>query len=157
LSAESSGTRTRAAWARAGLVLAAVLAADQLSKALVRGSLAVGERREVVPPLDLVRVNNDGIAFGFLGGGQTLVVVAVAAALVGLVVYFVINAGRPLVWLPTGLLLGGAVGNVFDRVRDGAVTDFLKVPHWPAFNLADMAITAGVIALVLSLDAGRGH
>ena len=145
------------AWARTGLVLAAVLAADQVTKALVRSALAVGERREILGPLDLVRVNNDGIAFGFLGGGQAVVAIAVAAALVGLIVYFVLNAGRPLVWLPTGLLLGGALGNVFDRLRDGVVTDFLRLPHWPAFNVADMAITAGVIALVFSLDADRGH
>jgi signal peptidase II len=143
------------AWARAGILLVAVLAADQLTKVLVRSSLEVGERREVLPFLDLVRVNNDGIAFGFLGGGQALVVVAVAAALAGLLVFFALHADRPLVWVPTGLLLGGALGNVFDRVRDGAVTDFAKVPHWPAFNLADVAITAGVVALVLSLDAGH--
>jgi len=140
-----------------GFVLAAVLAADQVTKALVRNALAVGECREILGPLDLVRVNNDGIAFGFLGGGQAVVAIAVAAALVGLIVYFVLNAGRPLVWLPTGLLLGGALGNVFDRLRDGVVTDFLRLPHWPAFNVADMAITAGVIALVFSLDADRGH
>ena len=147
----------RGAWARAGVVLVAVLVADQLTKALVRSSLEVGEVREVFPFLDIVRVNNEGIAFGALGGGETLVVVAVAAALVGLIVFFVVSADRPLVWLPTGLLLGGALGNVIDRVRDGAVTDFVKLPHWPAFNLADVAITAGVIALVVSLDALRGH
>jgi len=155
VTAGASGTRSRQAWARAGLVLVAVFAADQLTKALVRSSLEVGERREVLPFLDLVRVENKGIAFGALGGGQALVVVAVAGALVGLVVFFVLNAERPLVWLPTGLLLGGALGNVFDRVRDGAVTDFIKLPHWPAFNVADVAITAGVVALVVSLDAGR--
>ena len=148
---------TGTAWARAGFVLAAVLAADQVTKVLVRNALAVGERREILGPLDLVRVNNDGIAFGFLGGGQAVVAIAVAAALVGLIVYFVLNAGRPLVWLPTGLLLGDALDNVFDRLRDGVVTDFLRLPHWPAFNVADMAITAGVIALVFSLDADRGH
>ena len=147
----------RAAWARAGLVLAAVFAVDQITKAAVRSSLEVGEKRDVLGPLDLVRVNNDGIAFGALGGGQAIVVVIVAGALVGLLVYFVLNADRPLVWLPTGLLLGGALGNVVDRVRDGAVTDFLKLPHWPAFNVADAAITAGVIALVLSIDAARGR
>jgi signal peptidase II len=147
----------RRAWARAAVVLVAVLAADQLTKVIVRSSLEVNERREVLPFLDFVRVNNDGVAFGFLGGGQALVVVAVAAALGGLVVFFVLHADRPLVWLPTGLLFGGALGNVFDRVRDGAVTDFVKVPHWPAFNLADVAITVGVVALVLSLDASRDH
>ena len=147
----------RSAWGRAGLVLVAVFAADQITKAIVRSSLHVGETRDVLPFLDLVRVTNTGIAFGALGGGEAIVVVIVAAALVGLVVYFVLTAGKPLVWLPTGLLLGGALGNILDRVRDGAVTDFLKVPHWPAFNLADAAITAGVVVLVFSLDAARDH
>ena len=145
----------RRAWARVALLIAAVLVLDQATKALVRSGLDLGERREVFPFLDLVFVHNDGIAFGFLGGGQALVVVAVGAALIGLIVYFALHTDRPWLWLPTGLLLGGALGNVLDRVRDGAVTDFLKVPHWPAFNVADVAITAGVVALVFSLDAGH--
>src|SRR3954454_17975667 len=115
-------TERRAAWARAGVVLAAVLLADQLTKALVRSALEVGEVREVVPFLDLVRVDNEGIAFGALGDGETLVAVAVGAAPVGLVAFIIVSADRPVVWLPTGLLLGGALGNVLDRVRDGAVT-----------------------------------
>jgi signal peptidase II len=147
----------RGAWARVALLIATVLVLDQATKALVRSGLDLGERREVFPFLDVVFVHNDGIAFGFLGGGQALVVVAVGAALIGLIVYFALHTERPWVWLPTGLLLGGALGNVLDRVRDGAVTDFLKVPHWPAFNVADVAITAGVVALVFSLDAGRDH
>jgi len=142
----------RRAWARAGLMIVAVLAADQLTKAAVRSSLEVTERREVFPFLDLVRVNNDGIAFGFLGGGQALVVIAVVAALGGLVVFFALHADRPLIWLPTGLLLGGALGNVFDRVRDGAVTDFIDFPWWPAFNVADIAITFGVLTLLYVLE-----
>lgn len=145
----------RTPWARAGLVLAAVLLADQLTKRLVRHSLAFGEENPVFPALKLVRVRNDGIAFGALAGGRTLVVVAVAAALVGLVVFFATHARTPLAWLPTGLLLGGALGNIFDRIRDGAVTDFLKLPAWPAFNVADMAITFGVLALLYVLDEAR--
>ena len=66
------------------------------------------------------------------------------------------HSSRPHVWLPTGLLLGGALGNVIDRVRDGAVTDFIKLPGWPAFNLADVAITAGVLALLYVLERPRG-
>ena len=75
-----------------------------------------------------------------------------AAALLGLVVWFVLHARRPFVWLPTGLLLGGALGNIIDRLRDGAVTDFIKVPIWPAFNFADVAITAGVVALLIAIE-----
>lgn len=143
----------RGAWARAGLVVALVLIADQVSKAIVRSSLRIGERHHVLPLVDLERSNNEGIAFGALGGRGAIVTVIVAIALAGLVAYFAAHATRRLAWLPTGLLLGGAVGNVIDRVRAGAVTDFIHLPHWPTFNAADMAITAGVIALVVVLDA----
>jgi signal peptidase II len=144
------------AWARAGAVFAAVLVADQVTKAIVRGSLATGERRDVFPGFDLVRVRNDGIAFGLLGGSRTwLVVLAVVAALGGLLVFFALNAHRRGAWLATGLLLGGAAGNIIDRVANGAVLDWIKLPHWPAFNLADVAITAGVVALVVAIDAPR--
>ena len=63
------------------------------------------------------------------------------------------HADEPLLWLPTGLLLGGALGNLIDRVRGGAVTDFIKLPLWPPFNVADMAITFGVLALLYVLEA----
>jgi signal peptidase II len=80
-------------------------------------------------------------------------VVVGALALAALLAFFVTNHGRRLVWLPTGLLIGGAAGNLADRVRDGFVTDFLKLPHWPAFNVADMSITVGVVALVFVIEA----
>ena len=147
----------RAAWARAGLVLGAVLAVDQLTKALARGHLDRGERDAVFPGVELVHIRNDGVAFGVFGGGQAIVVVAVALALVALLVFFATHAHRRLAWLPTGLLLGGAVGNVFDRIRDGAVTDFVKIPYWPAFNVADVAITVGVLSLLFVLDESRSH
>ena len=144
------------AWARAGAVFAAVLVADQLTKAIVRGSLAVGERRHALPLVDIVRVRNEGIAFGLLGDSPTwLVVIVVVAALGGLLAFFALNVDRPYAWLATGLLLGGAAGNIIDRVADGAVNDWIKLPHWPAFNLADIAITLGVVALVFAIDAPR--
>lgn len=145
-------TTRRRASARAALVVAVVLVADQVSKAVVRSSLALGERHHVLPLVDLERSNNEGIAFGALGGSGAVVLVVVAIALVGLIAYFAAHATRRLAWLPTGLLLGGAVGNIIDRARDGAVTDFIHLPHWPTFNVADMAITAGVVALVVVLD-----
>jgi signal peptidase II len=79
----------------------------------------------------------------------------VIGALAGILVVFSTHATHRLAWLPTGLLLGGALGNVIDRVRDGAVTDFIKLPHWPAFNVADIAITVGVLSLVFVLDGHR--
>ena len=81
----------------------------------------------------------------------------VVAALGGLLVFFALNVERPYAWLATGLLLGGAAGNIIDRLAHGAVTDWVKLPHWPAFNLADVAITAGVITLVVAIDAPRGR
>jgi signal peptidase II len=138
---------------RAALVTAVVLALDQAAKALVRSSVERGERVEVVPGvLDLVHTRNTGVAFGAFAGGGAVVSVVVAVALVALVGFFAAHADRPLIWLPTGMLLGGALGNVADRIRDGGVTDFLKLPSWPAFNLADTAITLGVVVLLVVLE-----
>jgi signal peptidase II len=144
---------TRAqAWRRAALVLVAVVALDQLTKALVRGGVRLGEEDSVLPGVTLVHVRNTGVAFGAFSGGGVIVVVLVAAALTALIFYFVTHLDRPLVWLPTGLLLGGSLGNIIDRARDGAVTDFVKLPHWPAFNVADIAITFGVLALLWVIE-----
>jgi signal peptidase II len=119
----------------------------------VRDGLALGDRRDLVPGVvDLVNVRNSGVAFGFLSDGGALLVVGTALALLALVLFFATHTGRPLIWLPTGLLLGGAVGNLIDRAREGSVTDFVKFPHFPAFNVADMAITFGVIALLYVLE-----
>lgn len=140
------------AWVRAGVVFAIVLAVDQVTKALVRGSLRPGEERSFLPALDLVHVRNEGVAFGISAGGPTLLVAIISVALLLLVLYFARHAGKPGMWLPTGLLLGGAIGNIVDRVHQGHVTDFLKIPAWPAFNVADIAITVGIVALVFVLE-----
>lgn len=140
--------------ARAGLVLAAVLALDQAVKALVTSSLERGEERELVAGIKLVNVRNTGIAFGQLQDGGIFVGIVVAVALGALLAYFARNLARPWIWLPTGLLLGGALGNIVDRIGEGAVVDFLKLPYWPAFNVADSAITIGVVVLVLVMERG---
>lgn len=148
--------RRSAGWGRAAAVMAVAIALDQVSKALVRGSIASGEERELLPFLSLVHVHNRGVAFGFLGGGGLPVLLVTAVALVLLVGYFARHTERSLLWLPTGLLLGGALGNLIDRIHQGHVTDFIHFPHWPAFNVADVCITGGVIALVVVLDrSGR--
>jgi signal peptidase II len=139
-------------WASAGVVAAGVLALDQATKAVVRGSIPRGGREEVLPFLDLVHTLNSGVAFGALAGGGAIVTVVIAVALVALLAYFATHVHRRLAWLPTGMLLGGALGNVVDRLRDGAVTDFVKVPYWPAFNVADTSITLGVIALLFVIE-----
>ena len=90
-------------------------------------------------------MTNSGVAFGLFSGGGDALVVAFTALALGLIVgWFSLDTLRPGLWLAVGLLAGGALGNLADRVCDGAVTDFIDPPAWPAFNLADVAITAGV-------------
>jgi signal peptidase II len=144
-----------AATRRAALLALATAAADQSAKALVRGGMEPGERIGVLPGVHLVRVSNEGVAFGLFADGGALLVAVGALALVALLTFFGTHAHRPLAWLPTGLLIGGAAGNLIDRVRIGAVTDFVKLPHWPAFNVADACITVGVITLVYVLERVR--
>jgi signal peptidase II len=145
--------RPSAAWARAGLVAILVLVLDQLSKHLVRQSIVPGEEQRFLPGVELVDTRNHGVAFGFLPGHQALVTGVIGAAVLALLVYFLRNAERPLIWLPTGLLIGGAVGNIVDRLRAGSVTDFVKLPlGWPPFNLADASIVLGVLLLVLVIE-----
>jgi signal peptidase II len=144
----------RTAW-RAVLVAAAVIAADQATKAIVRAEIGPFEQIHVLPGVKLVHTLNSGVAFSVFSGGGPLVVIVALLALGALVAFFVTHLQRRLVWLPTGLLLGGAAGNLIDRVRAGAVTDFIKLPHWPAFNLADASITVGVVALVYVLERVR--
>lgn len=134
---------------RAALVAGITLALDQASKAAIRSGIEPGERVEVLPGLDLVRVANEGIAFGLLEGAGAAVVVVSAFAFVVLLGYLLAVGGRPGMWLPLGLFAGGALGNLLDRLRLGSVTDFIDLPRWPAFNLADVAITAGLVVLAV--------
>ena len=142
---------------RAVAVAVLVLALDQGTKALVRGSLERGDEDPIFPAVTLVNTRNRGVAFGlFADGGLVLVAIGVASVL-ALLVFFATHSRRPLVWLPTGLLLGGAAGNLIDRLRQGFVTDFIDLPLWPAFNLADIAITVGVLSLLYVLEGPPRH
>ena len=142
---------------RAAVLAVAVVAADQASKALVRGSIGRTERVDVLPGLHLVNTRNSGVAFGFFSGGGAVVAAVAALALIALLAFFATHLRRPLVWLPTGLLLGGAAGNLIDRTRQGFVTDFIDLPFWPAFNLADSCITIGVLSLLYVLEGPPRH
>jgi signal peptidase II len=144
--------------ARVVLVVLVVVVLDQVTKALVRGGIDVGEEDSILPGISLVHVRNTGVAFGAFSGGGLIVVALVAAALAALLYYFFTHLDKPLVWLPTGMLLGGSIGNIIDRVRDGAVTDFVKLPAWPAFNVADISITFGVLVLLWVIEQqDEGH
>jgi signal peptidase II len=147
---------TRSPWIRAALVAFGVVVLDQLAKHAVRASIVQGEERGVLPGVALVNTRNRGVAFGFLPGDPLAVTVVIALALLALLVYFALHSTRPLIWLPTGMLLGGALGNVIDRLRAGYVTDFVKLPlGWPPFNLADVSITLGVLILLLIIERPR--
>ena len=123
---------------RAAALAVAVVAADQATKSLVRHNVRIGSSDGIFPGVELVHVRNRGVAFGlFVDGGVLLVIVGVAAVS-ALLIFFATHSRRPLVWLPTGLLLGGAAGNLIDRLDRGYVTDFIDLPLWPAFNLADI-------------------
>jgi signal peptidase II len=129
----------------------AVVVIDQAVKAAVVSSLVPGEVRDLPIGFELTRVTNSGIAFGLLDkGGDTLVLAITGGALLIVVGWFATDPSRPWLWLGVGLLVGGAIGNLIDRIRLGSVTDFLNPPLWPAFNLADVAITLGVIVVVLA-------
>jgi signal peptidase II len=143
-------------WLRAALVIVIVIVFDQLTKHEVERSIVPGEEKKFLPGIELVNTRNHGVAFGFLPGNHIAVTILVSLALLALVVYFALHATQQLMWLPTGMLIGGALGNILDRVRHGSVTDFVKLPlGWPPFNLADSSITIGIVILFLLVDRAR--
>jgi signal peptidase II len=137
---------------RAAAVFAAVLALDQVTKVLVRANVTPGSRDDILPGVDLVNTRNTGIAFSLLQDGGAVLIVFTVVAMVAVLVFFLRRPHRSGAWIPTGLLLGGAAGNGIDRIRDGGVTDFIDLPRWPAFNVADIAITLGVIVLFFVME-----
>lgn len=138
-------------WRLAVALCGIVVAADQASKQVVEDNLFPGEDVDVLGPLQLTNVHNDGVAFGLAGGGGDGILVLTFAALGLLALLFSRLADRPGMWVAAGLIAGGALGNLADRVRIDAVTDFIDLPAWPAFNLADISITVGVALLALLL------
>jgi signal peptidase II len=133
-----------AALATAGLFVAL----DQATKQLVDGRIARGDEVDVVPGLALTNTRNTGVAFGALEGGGLIVAILIGLSLSLLIGYFAVNRDQPWLWLPVGMLLGGALGNLADRAREGAVIDFIDPVAWPAFNVADTCIVVGVAALL---------
>jgi signal peptidase II len=139
---------TARAWGLAAVVCALVLAADQAAKAAVEAHLVPGQYEEVLGPLELTLSHNRGVAFGLAGGAGLGLVLVTVVALAVIGILFARNPQRPGMWLASGLVAGGTLGNLTDRIRAGAVTDFIAVGSWPPFNLADVSITLGVLLLV---------
>lgn len=140
------------------LIALAVVVADQWTKYLVSSSLAFGQRVNVLPFFDLIYTVNPGAAFSFLagaGGWQRWFFTLVAVVISVVLVIWILRLPVKARWMPVtlALILGGAIGNVLDRIRLGHVEDFLLF-YWgnwsfPAFNMADMAITVGAIMLLI--------
>lgn len=147
-------TRERG-WALALATVGAVVALDQITKAWVRASVDPHEKINVFFLLDITRVKNTGVAFGALSGSGALVFVAVLIAMAGLLAYFVAHVREPGLWLPVGMVFGGALGNLADRVRIDGVTDFIDPVLWPAFNIADMCIVIGVLGVLYLAESRR--
>lgn len=126
------------------------LALDLATKRVVQEVLHLGEQRQVLGPFRLLHVANDGVAFGLLSGRQSLIVPAASLAFLAILAYVFLDR-RPIAALAGGLMAGGALGNLLERVVNGYVTDFLDVPYWPTFNLADSFIAVGVALMALTL------
>ena len=154
--AERSLAAGASQWLGLGAVAAVAVAADQTTKRIVAGEIGLDEEVHVVGPLSLHHVQNSGIAFG-LFPNSTAVVTLLTAVAVAWMIWFFGRAGARHPVLPTalGLLIGGSVSNLVDRIRLGHVTDFLDLGWWPAFNLADTFICIGVAILLLTLVRGR--
>ena len=144
-----NGPKARA-WRFAGALCGLVVVLDQAAKALVERNLVPGEEVDVVGPLELTLTHNTGVAFGLASGGGARLVLLTILALAVVSYVFWRDPTRPGLWVAAGLLAGGALGNLADRVRADAVTDYVQIGSWPAFNLADVAVTAGVLVLAAS-------
>jgi signal peptidase II len=144
-------------WARLLGALVVVVGLDQLTKQIAVSAVDRGDSVNVFLGLDITNTRNSGVAFGALQGKSGIVAVLIACSLLALVAYFALNAARPWLWLPAGLLLGGAIGNLIDRAHEGAVIDFVDPIAWPAFNLADACIVAGVLALLYVVELRPGE
>jgi signal peptidase II len=139
-------------WAGLAVVVAAAVAADQLTKHIVSSELALDEQVRVLGPFSIHHVQNSGIAFGLFASATAVVTLLTAVAVTWMLVFFArAGARHPVLPAALGLLIGGSVSNLVDRVRLGHVTDFLDFGWWPAFNLADTFIVVGVAILLLAL------
>jgi signal peptidase II len=141
-------------WIALGAIALAAVAADQLTKHVVASQLWLDENVKVLGPFSIHRVENSGIAFGLFAQATGIVIVLTLVAIGWMVVYFYRSGARhPLLPVAVGLLIGGSLSNLTDRVRLGHVTDFLDLRYWPAFNLADSFIVIGVAILLGALVA----
>ena len=143
-----------AQWISLAAVALAALGADQLTKAIVTNRLDLNDEVHIVGPFSIHHVTNSGIAFGLFASATGVVILLTGLAVAWMLYFFARSGSRhPVLPVALGLVIGGSVSNLIDRVRLGHVTDFLDFTYWPAFNLADTFIVVGVAALLLALVA----
>jgi signal peptidase II len=141
-------------WAGLATVALAAVFADQVTKRIVTGTLPLDDSVHVVGPLSLHHVQNSGIAFGLFSSATAVVTIVTGIAVVWMLVFFARSGSRhPVLPAALGLLIGGSLSNLVDRIRLHHVTDFLDLKWWPAFNLADTFIVVGVAILLVALIA----
>lgn len=144
--------RSVAAWLAAGLAVTV----DQLTKAAAFKLVANHGEIQVAPFLTITSGMNTGVAFGFATGGDPTLLIAVATAVVTVVLVIIVRSASSLHRAALGMILGGGIGNVADRLRFGGVRDFVDLHwgglHWPTFNLADAFITVGVVIVLIASD-----
>ncbi len=140
-------------WAGMLAVAVAALVADQLTKHAVEQQMALEQSHRVLPFLSITHVRNNGIAFGFLPGRLGIVSILTIIAVAWMLVHFARSGSRHVLFpVALGLLVGGSLSNLIDRLAHGHVTDFIDVSHWPTFNLADSFIVIGVVLLIFGLS-----
>ncbi len=138
------------------LIIALVIASDQLTKLWIRTNLEIGESFPLIGRLSFIHISNTGSAFGLLANQTFLIIVISIAALLFILLFLrYLSPATTLSIVAIGLLMGGALGNLIDRLRFGSVTDFIYFRlwgdfHWPAFNIADASIVVGVCLLIYS-------
>ena len=141
-------------WAGLAAVALAAVLADQVTKHVVTRTLPLDNSVHVVGPLSIHHVQNSGIAFGLFSSATAIVTVITGIAVVWMVVFFARSGSRhPVLPAALGLLIGGSLSNLVDRIRLHHVTDFIDLRFWPAFNLADSFIVVGVAILLGALVA----
>jgi signal peptidase II len=139
-------------WIALAAIALAAVAADQLTKHIVASQVQLDDGVHVLGPLWIHHVRNSGIAFGFFSQATAVVIVLTAIAVAWMLVFFARSGARhPILPVALGLVIGGSISNLADRVRLGFVTDFLDFRYWPAFNLADSFIVIGVGILLAAL------
>lgn len=138
-----------AQWVALAAIAVAAVGADQLTKYVVTSQLALDDGVHIVGPFWIHHVRNSGIAFGLFASATVVVILATGVAVTWMLAFFARSGARhPVLPVALGLVIGGSLSNLLDRVRLGYVTDFLDFRYWPAFNLADSFIVIGVLVLL---------